>query len=324
MVVAIDPPRRPHGDGIPTEAEQGGSPHVPVLLDEVLTLLDPRPGEPAADLTVGAGGHAAAILRRTGPDGRLLGLDRDPEALRTARRGLEEFGARVVLRAGTSESLRDALRAESFPAPALILLDLGCSSMQLDEARRGFSFRFEGPLDMRMSGAGPTAKELLSKLDEAALRDALFKLGDEPFARRIARDVSARHRVKAFATTTELAAFVEGLAPSRAPGRRRVHPATRLFQTLRILVNDELGTLERTLPVAWEALAPGGRLAAISFHSGEDRVVKNFLRDRAKAGEAALLVKKPLEAGEAETDRNPRARSAKLRAARKLAPGEDA
>jgi len=294
------------------------------MLEEVLAMLSPEPGEPAADLTVGAGGHARALLERTGPDGSLLGLDRDPEALRLARRGLEEFGGRVVLRAGTSESLRDALRAESFPAPAMILLDLGCSSMQLDEKDRGFSFRFEGPLDMRMSGSGPTAKDLLSRMDEQALADALFKLGDEPYARKIARAVAPRHKLKPFKTTTELAEFVEGLAPSRAPGRRRIHPATRLFQTLRILVNDELGTLERTLPVAWDALGPGGRLAVISFHSGEDRIVKTFLRERAKADEAELLCKKPLEPTDAEVERNPRARSAKLRAARKLRTGEAA
>jgi 16S rRNA (cytosine1402-N4)-methyltransferase len=294
------------------------------MLAETLDMLRPEPGDPAADLTVGAGGHARAVLERTGPDGLLLGLDRDPEALRTARRGLEEFGARVRLHAGTSESLRDALRAESFPAPKTILLDLGCSSMQLDGPERGFSFRFAGPLDMRMSGEGPTAVDVLSRLDERALADALFQLGDEPFARRIARAVAPRHRLKPFRTTTELAEFVAALAPAPAPGRRRVHPATRLFQTLRILVNDELGVLERTLPAAFDALAPGGRLAVISFHSGEDRIVKNFFRDLKRDGRAALLVKKPLEPSDEEIARNPRARSAKLRGLVKLAPGEEA
>jgi 16S rRNA (cytosine1402-N4)-methyltransferase len=305
--------------GSDSETGQGGSPHVPVMLDEVLTLLAPKPGEPAADLTVGAGGHARALLERTAPDGRLLGLDRDPNALAAARRVLEAFDARVVLREGASETLRDALTVAKFPAPTMILMDLGCSSMQLDEPKRGFSFRAEGPLDMRMSGKGPTAKDVLTSLDEQELNDALFHLGDEPFARRIARAVAPRHKSKPFATTAELAAFVESLLPPRAPGRRRVHPATRLFQTLRILVNDELGTLERTLPAAWRALAPGGRLAVISFHSGEDRIVKNFFRDLAKKDEAELLVKKPLEPSEDEVARNPRARSAKLRAARKPA-----
>ncbi|HYC77466.1 MAG TPA: 16S rRNA (cytosine(1402)-N(4))-methyltransferase, partial [Planctomycetota bacterium] len=176
-----------------SDASGGREPHVPVMLDEVVRMLAPEPGEPAADLTVGAGGHARAILERTGPDGRLLGMDRDPTALRAARGVLEAFGARVVLREGASETLREVLREAAFPPPAMILLDLGVSSMQLDDPARGFSFRGDGPLDMRMGARGRTARDVLGALDADALERALRELADEPFARKIARAVAARH-----------------------------------------------------------------------------------------------------------------------------------
>ncbi len=296
------------GDGGPERV------HEPVMVAEVLELLQPAPGDFTVETMVGAGGHAAEFLRRTAPAGRLLGLDRDPAILEVARRVLEPFGDRVTLREAGSEALRGIL-ADVAPtqSPQIIFMDLGVSSLQLDDAARGFSLRREGPLDMRMARTGPTAAHLVATLDADALEVLFRDYGDEPFARRIAQAVVEGRRHRVFRTTTDLADFIAGLVPARLRGRSKIHPATRVFQALRIAVNDELRSLERTLPAAWDALAPDGRLGIISFHSGEDRIAKNFFREKHHQHVALALTKKPLRPSAAECMRNPRSRSARLR-----------
>jgi 16S rRNA (cytosine1402-N4)-methyltransferase len=287
------------------------------MVAEVMELLTPSSGDFTVETMVGAGGHAAEFLRRTSPDGRLLGIDRDPAILEVARGALEPFKHRVTLREGCSDALRDILAESGTPAPQIVFMDLGVSSMQLDDPARGFSFQGAGPLDMRMSPRGPTAADLLARKSADELEAIFREHGDEPFARKIARAIVARRRTAPFRTTRDLAEHVAGLVPGRLRGRRHVHPATRVFQALRIAVNDEHGMLERTLPAAWDALAPGGRLGVISFHSGEDRVVKRFVRDLHQRRLAQVLTKKPIRPGADEAARNPRSRSAKLRGARK-------
>ncbi len=291
--------------------------HEPVMVAEVMELLNPTPGDFTVETMVGAGGHSAEFLRRTSPDGRLLGIDRDPAILEVARGALASQASRISLCEACSDALREVLIQQAAPSPNIIFMDLGVSSLQLDEPGRGFSMMREGPLDMRMSARGETAAELLHRIDADALEHILRDYGDEPFARRIARELTDARRHRKFTTTTELAEFVKGLVPPRLRGRSRVHPATRVFQALRIAVNDELRVLERTLAQAFDALADGGRIGIISFHSGEDRIVKNFFRTLNRERRARTLTKKPLVASEAECARNPRSRSAKFRAALK-------
>lgn len=288
--------------------------HLPVLLDEVLHWLRPRPGGRYLDATLGNGGHAAAILDASTPDGRLLGLDADPAAIDVARERLARFGERVVLVNASFRTL-DALAAEHGFVPVDgIIMDLGLSSRQLDAGGRGFSFRRDEPLDMRFDPTrGESAADLLNRADEAEIADLLYQYGEERRSRRIARVVVRQRAARPFATTTDLVRAVEVAV---GPRRGRLHPATRTFQALRIAVNDELGTLEDGLPAAARALAPGGRLAVISFHSLEDRRVKQFFR-AGGTPEAPLaeLTRKPLVPTAEELARNPRARSAKLRVA---------
>jgi 16S rRNA (cytosine1402-N4)-methyltransferase len=273
------------------------------------------------DATVGAGGHAHAVLASSAPDGRLLGLDLDADALRLASDRLRPFGARARLLQGSFRELPDALAAAGFgPQGGVdgILFDLGVSSMQLDRPERGFAFGAEGPLDMRLDPTGgESAADLVARLPERELADLLFAYGEEPASRRIARAIVRRREAAPFRTTTDLARVVAGAAGARG-GWRRIHPATRTFQALRIAVNDELGALESALPAAAAALKPGGRLVVIAFHSLEDRIVKRFLRERQ---DLQPLTRKPLTASEAEVAENARSRSAKLRAAEKLDPG---
>lgn len=285
--------------------------HEPVLLDEVLSLLSPGPGVLICDATCGTGGHAEAILAR---GAELVGLDKDPQALEIARGRLARFGARVRLLHADFRELRAALARLGIKEVQGVLFDLGVSSLQLDSPARGFSFREEAPLDMRMDPSQPlTAAELVNRLPEPELARILWEYGEERYARRIAREI-VRARDKApIHTTTELARLVARCYP---PGRHRIHPATRTFQALRIAVNDELAALKEGLAQAVELLSPGGVVCVISFHSLEDRIVKHFFRARAKAGRLELLTKKPLRPSPEEVARNPRARSAKLRAAR--------
>lgn len=282
--------------------------HVPVLLEAVLSYLKPQSGESYLDLTAGYGGHAAAVMERTDAPERAVLVDRDDMAIQalTAR-----FGTGTDIRHQDFEQASHALHDEGRRFD-MILADLGVSSPHLNLPDRGFSIALEGPLDMRMDRTRPrTAADLVNKMTEEELADVLHRYGEEPKARAIARLIVHN---RPFSTTGQLAAVVK-----RAwPGQSRVHPATRTFQALRIAVNDELGLLERSLPIWQTLLAPGGRIVVISFHSLEDRLVKQWLQettgDRYDA-ELRLLTKRPVIADHAETVFNPRARSAKLRAA---------
>ena len=303
-------------------------PHVPVLLAPILATVAPVRGV-WLDGTLGAGGYARALLDAGAT--LVIGVDRDPEALARAAAWAGDFAGRLDLRAGTFGTL-DRIAAEAgHPALDGVVLDIGVSSMQLDQAARGFSFQKDGPLDMRMSQAGPTAADLVNGLPEAALADLLYQYGEERASRRIARAIVADRRRAPFATTLQLAGLIERLLPARKPGQP--HAATRSFQALRIAVNDELGELARGLAAAERALAPGGWLAVVTFHSLEDRIVKRFLQLRSGAAprgsrhapEAAaetprftLVTRKAIEPDAAELAANPRARSAKLRVARRL------
>ncbi len=306
--------------------------HVPVLLQEVLHYLQPRPGGTYIDATVGGGGHAEAILQASAPDGRLLGLDADPAALGRSHRRLHRFEHRVVLVHANFDQLQLIAEREGFVPADGVLMDLGVSSDQLEAADRGFSFLKPGPLDMRMDPSLPlTAADLVNTLSEEELAQLIRTYGEEPRARRIARAIVQARPIH---TTTELAEVIARAVPRR-PGQR-LHPATRTFQALRIVVNDELGALERALPQALDVLRPGGRLVVIAFHSLEDRIVKQFFRQEARdcicpprqpvctCGHKArvrILTRKPVVPSEAEIQANPRSRSAKLRAVEKVSEG---
>lgn len=303
--------------------------HVPVLFEQVLVGLEIRPGGWYIDATLGGAGHAAGILRRSSPDGRLLGLDADPEAAACARERLRPFGDRAVVQVANFRGLKAVATSVAYNEVDGILIDLGLSSPQLADARRGFSFSEEGPLDMRFDPRqGESAADLVNSLAEDRLADLLWRYGEEPAARRIARAICRR---RPLSTTTELAGLVAGVVPRRG----KIHPATRTFQALRIAVNDELEALGEVLPQAQALLRPGGRMAVISFHSLEDRLVKQHFRRESQdcicppelsvcaCGHQATLrivTRKPIVPGDDEVARNPRSRSAKLRIAEKL-PG---
>lgn len=301
--------------------------HIPVLLQETLELLAPAPGEVFLDGTTGAGGHAAEIASRIGPQGLLVCADADPSMLEVARRELGAIPRVRLVHADFADfdTLREAAGGRTFDG---VLLDLGISSLQLDDPERGFSFREEGPLDMRRdpAGGGATAAELLRDTRERDLADLFYRFGEERFSRRIARAVAERRKRDPIRTTTALAELVSSAIPRRA-WPREIHPATRVFQALRIAVNGELSSLAAFLDAVPRHLSPGGRVAVISFHSLEDRLVKSaFRRHAAGEGkeEATLerLTRKPVVPSEREARENPRARSAKLRAARRLDGGE--
>jgi 16S rRNA (cytosine1402-N4)-methyltransferase len=310
-----------------TDAGPGGTAHVSVLEGPVVGGLRPRPGARLVDATLGAGGHAAALLAAA-PGTELLGLDRDPDALDRARRRLASYGARAHLRHGSFADLRTHVAALGWDAVDAILLDLGVSSMQLDEPHRGFSFRAAGPLDMRMDPTrGMTAAEVVNEWDEAALADVIARFGEEPRARAVARAIV---RARPLRDTAHLADVVAGAVGRTRPG---LHPATRTFQGIRIAVNDELGALERVLADATALLRPGGRLAVLAYHSLEDRLVKDAFRRWATActcppglprcvcgGRAIvrLVGARPIRPDAVEVARNPRARSARLRMAERL------
>ena len=299
----------------------GETRHVPVLVEEVLGFLEPRPGGRYLDLTLGGGGHARKVLERASGC-RLIGVDRDGATLERTAVAMREFGSRFTAlhaRFDRAEEAGAAAGAEPFCGSFDgVLLDLGISSDQLDEAERGFSFERDGELDMRMDrSVGESAADLLGHISERELAELLFRFGDERRSFAIARTIVERRRHAPLRRTSELAALVERVAGGRRG--ERLHPATRTFQALRIAVNEELGCLERVLPQALRWLAPAGRLAVISFHSGEDQRVKRFVRDAAKRGLLEPLHKKVIEASPDEVAANPRARSAKLRAARRLA-----
>jgi len=288
--------------------------HTPVLLREVLDLLRPKPGQRFVDATIGLGGHAEALVARLMPGGRLLGLDRDEEALAAARTRLGELGGHVEWVHGDFRDIAEHAARAGLAGADGVLLDLGVSSFQVDTARRGFSFTVEGPLDMRMDASGGTpAAELIRRISAPELERILRDFGEERFARRIARAIVERRRE--LRTTRDLAALVERVVPRR---ERRIHPATRTFQALRIAVNDELGALERALATLPRWLGPGGRVAIISFHSLEDRIVKQAFRAYERAGAVTVVTRKPVRPSAEEVEANPRSRSARLRVAEKV------
>jgi len=305
--------------------------HIPVLFQAVLDGLQVRPGGRYVDATIGGAGHAAGILAASSPDGRLLGLDRDPAAVDVARARLASYLGRVVIEHRSFVHLAEVARSQQFVPVDGVLFDLGLSSLQLADPSRGLSFTAEGPLDMRFdpAGGGPTAADLVNGLSAEELAALLYCYGEEKQARRIADAILAARPLH---TTKELATVVE-----RAVGwggrRERIHPATRTFQALRIAVNDELAAIEAALPQAVEILAPGGRLAVISFHSLEDRLVKEFMRRESRdcicppdvpvctCGHRAMLrliTRKPIRPTAEEVAANPRSRSARLRVAERV------
>jgi 16S rRNA (cytosine1402-N4)-methyltransferase len=303
--------------------------HKSVMMAEVLAALQPKPGGIYADGTLGGAGHAAAVLAASSPTGRLWACDRDGVALEAAAQRLAEFAGRFELRRGNYAELSEWVPAGSCDG---VLLDLGVSSPQLDVAERGFSFQNDGPLDMRMDTRQPvTAATLLNTESAEEIARIFWEYGDERDSRRFARAIVQDRETRPFTTTRQLAELIERLAPR---GGRKAHPATRVFQALRIAVNDEIGALERGLDGALKILKPGGRLAVITFHSLEDRVVKLFGRARARdytfagtdvpelraprAPEIKLISRKAIMPGEAELAENPRSRSAQLRVMEKL------
>ena len=310
--------------------------HLPVLVEEVITMLAPAPGSLQIDATVGGGGHTVRILEATDPDGRLLGLDADGAAIaRVAGRLRPRFGDRLVLRQANFRELRTVAPEAGFGAVDGMLFDLGLSSFQLGDVERGFGFRAGGPLDMRFDTTrGVPAAELLATLDRLEL-SALFKrYGEEPQANRIANAIVAARATAAISTAEELAALIERVAPGKPRVRRRIHPATRVFQALRIAVNAELDALQDALAASIDLLRPGGRLVVLSYHSLEDRIVKRFFAAERRGcvcppeipvcvcgrnPRLRLVTRPSLTPTAAEIAANPRARSARLRAAERLA-----
>jgi 16S rRNA (cytosine1402-N4)-methyltransferase len=303
-------------------------PHQPVLYKEIIHALQPHNGGRYVDGTLGAGGHARGIMEASAPDGQLLGLDVDPQALAIARRNLAPYEQRIHLAQASYTSLATHLAQLQWEAVDGIVLDLGASSMQFDTPERGFSFLHDAPLDMRFGPqALQTAADLVNKSSERELADLIYQYGEERESRKIARAIVKARPIR---TTRELVAAIEAVSPRRGD---RVHPATRTFQALRIAVNEELASIEAVLPQAVAALSAGGRLAVISFHSLEDRIVKDFFREQSRdlvnppyeqiypeERKATLkeVNRKPIMPSEDEIKNNPRARSAKLRIAEKL------
>ncbi len=311
--------------------------HLPVLRDDILSALAPQAGEIFLDATFGAGGYTQAILGV--PSTRVLAIDRDPSAIATGQQIAAQSQGRLILAQGVFSDLERIAEEHDIACFDGIVFDIGVSSMQFDEAERGFSFRFDGPLDMRMGSSGQSAADFVNTLDEEKLADIFYYYGEERFARRIAKAIAKERAEKPFETTLQLAQTVARVVPSKP---NTIHPATRSFQALRIAVNDELGELVKGLAAAERMLKEGGRLAVVTFHSLEDRIVKQFFARRSGHGEARSRLlpheaappaptftvqgKQPVLPSEAEMARNPRARSAKLRfAMRTSAParGED-
>lgn len=309
--------------------------HLSVLLDEIKQLLAPPANSSVIDCTLGGAGHAAALLTQIGPRGRLLGLDADPQAIARGQERLAEYAERIALHNGSFRDVLAIARPLGFTGVMAVLLDLGISSWQLDDGERGFSFMADGPLDMRMDPANPlTAAEIVNEWPQEELANLIFRYGEEPRSRRIARAIVAARPLRSTAHLAEVVA--RSLGGQRG---QRIHPATQVFQALRIAVNDELGALEAALPQIVTLLAPGGRLGVISFHSLEDRIVKQFIRQESRdcicepepgrrggpvlcrCGHTATLrpvTPKPIQPQEEEIRQNPRSRSAKLRVAERL------
>jgi 16S rRNA (cytosine1402-N4)-methyltransferase len=300
--------------------------HIPVLVEEVMVLLRCEPGRTYIDATLGGGGHALEILRRTAPDGVVIGLDWDEEAISKARKTLMPFGERVKIFHENFIHLGDILNEVKVEQVDGILLDLGLSSLQLEKEERGFSFRGEGPLDMRMDQQRDrTAADLVNHLSEKELEETLFKYGEERWAKQIAKAILQERGRGPIETTQALRKIVHHAIPKRFYPRK-IDPATKTFQALRIYVNDELDHLKRILETGWKFLRKGGRMCIISFHSLEDRMVKETFRELEKGGVDGsssrtvmrVLTKKPIRPSEEERKKNPRSRSAKLRCAERV------
>ncbi len=306
--------------------------HIPVLLAEVVAALKPTDGERYLDGTFGGGGYTQALLDKA--ECQVIALDRDPDAIAAGQALAARYPGRLLLIEGRFGDMAELLESEGVRAVDAVALDLGVSSMQFDQPERGFSFRASGPLDMRMEKRGPSAADLVNEADEAELADIFWRYGEERRSRRVARAIVEQRKQKPIETTAELAEIVRrAVGPS---AKDESDPATRAFQALRIAVNDELGELERGLAAAEQVLAPGGRLAVVSFHSLEDRAVKEFVRARSgrtpapsrhapprgeqPAATLRDLTRRPVVPSEAELATNPRARSARLRVAEKISP----
>ena len=306
----------------PERGGHGAGGHVPVLLKDAIDFLGVKRGGTYLDATVGLGGHSYEIARRLGAPGHLIGFDKDPAALARARSILLDAGSgrpdagatpQITLIHGSFAEVGERVAPASLDG---ILADLGVSSLQLSDPARGFSFQAEGPLDMRMNPmSGETAEQVVNHIDERELADVIYEFGEERRSRRIARAIVRSRPIR---TTKQLVEVVSAAARSMKWKHERIHPATRTFQALRIFVNRELDDLKALLEAAPRVLKPGGRLVVISFHSLEDRIVKDAMREGAKDKHFRLLTKKPVVASEDEIDRNPRSRSAKMRAAERL------
>lgn len=312
---------------------EGSAPnrHVPVMMEQVVELLDCKPGGIYVDGTLGGGGYSRAILERGASV--VVGMDWDAEAIERAHQGLGDYGQRLILERSDFADVRRVLSKHGIPEVDGVVVDLGLSSFQLDDAQRGFSFLREGPLDMRMNqGLPQTAADLVNTLPEKELADVIYRYGEERLSRKIARAIVAARLKGRIDTTLELAELIRRAVPYTRDSLR-IHPATRTFQALRIAVNRELDSLERFLPEAFDVLKPGGRLCAVAFHSLEDRIVKETFRNWARKCRCPserpvcecegrplvrLLTRKALRPGADEVGHNPRARSARLRAAQKL------
>lgn len=288
--------------------------HIPVLLEEVLSNLDLKPNDSVIDATLGGGGHASALLEAIGPNGRLLGIEWDARTLEETRKKLERYGSRAMLVRGSYRDLERFAGACAFPEVSGILFDLGYSSFQIDDPDRGFSFRFDGPLDMRYDASGDlTAADIVNTWPKEELVRIFRDYGEERASGRMVAAILQAREHASITTTGQFAAIIASAVPERTRwGKPKVHPATQAFQALRIATNDELGNVEAVLPQAVRLLKSGGRLAVISFHSLEDRIVKNFFEE---SKELEVLTPKPIMAGRKELDANPRARTAKLRVA---------
>jgi len=290
--------------------------HIPVLLSEVIKLLDPKENENYIDATLGEGGHTLALLQKTSPAGKVLGIDLDPETLEIAHRKLHAFGDRLILANDNFKNLEEIIDEKKFKEISGIIFDLGMSSRDVDEAGRGFSFMKDEPLLMNFgSDALLTAEQIVNNWPEDELEKILKLYGEERFARQIARRIVVARSNKPIKTTFDLVKIIENSVPSFYR-HGRIHPATRTFQALRIAVNDELNTIQKGLEIALKIVSAGAKIAVISFHSLEDRIVKNFFRDHKDV--LKILTKKPVTPAEVEILNNPRARSGKLRVAQKI------
>ena len=290
--------------------------HKPVMVEEVLDYLNPQTGQVIIDCTVGGGGHASKIMSKIKPNGLLIGIDKDMEILQIAKQHISEIGNIFKLYHADYSEIDEVLRQAGTDKVNGVLLDLGTSSLQFDQAERGFSFSKEGHLDMRMDRSqGITAKDLVHRLSEQKLEELFSKYGEERWSRRIARAILKEENDTGITSTRQLANIIERAVPR---GKSKIHPATRVFQALRIAVNKELESLEVFLNKIHNYMTVGARIVVISFHSLEDRIVKNKFSERAKQNIFQILTKKPITPGEAEIERNIRCRSAKLRAAERI------